>query len=320
MTPPHGRAAIYTNGATPLFLDTAEVTFGFEDGPPVTAQVQIARIDYRRNAAIVVFDESDREAIESLSLGRNFHTAVSFSEVRAQRRAEEANPEFTISHAMQVTLHKLSGSKREFDPLDSQIEALVANALKERRQMLGAENALREFQKAPSSAARRTMLSRLAAFSDGLALSLLEGNRQPGSAQAVVTIQEVMARRKQMQAVAEIIRRHKNGRRRFPVNAADPRYAHGRRAKALDVVMRRAGTGGRPFVGQIASIDRFGMAAVAFLSRPAVMARRVTPFAYQNLSAAKIARRFPLGKLQIRHRSKRPLARSLKAEQALKPD
>ncbi len=120
MTPPSRQAAIYANGTAPLFLDTAEVTFGFEDGPPVTAQGQIARIDYRRNTAIVVFGESDLEAIEALSLGRQFHTAVSLSKLRAPRRAEETNPDFAISHAMQVTLHKLSrlfaffgGSRRE---------------------------------------------------------------------------------------------------------------------------------------------------------------------------------------------------------------
>ncbi len=185
--------------------------------------------------------------------------------------------------------------------------------------MLRAEDAIRAFQKAPSALARRTMLSRLAGFSDEQALSLLEGNRIPGSPQATATMGEVRARRERMQAVAAITRRLKSNRLHFPVDAANPRYPGGRKAKALDVVTRRSGTGGRPFIGQIANIDREGNAAVAFMSRPAAMARRTAHCAYQNLSAAKIARRFPLDKLQIRNRSKRPVAQLLKAGQAPKP-
>ncbi len=310
------RATLYANGKTPLFLDTAEITFTFEDGPAVTAQVQIARVDYARNAATIVFCESDWEAIEALSLGRHFHTTVAVGELRAPERAEHADADFEISHEMQVTLHALSGGKRDFDPY-SQLEGLVAGPLKERRQMLRAEDAIRAFQKAPSVLARSTMLSRLAGFSDRQALSLLEGNRLPGSPQAAATIGEVRARRERMQAVAAITRRIENDRLRFPVDAANPRYPGGRKAKALDVVTRRSGTGGRPFIGQIANIDREGNAAVAFMSR-AAMARRTAHCAYQNLSAAKIARRFPLDKLQIRNRSKRPVAQLLKAGQAPK--
>jgi len=312
-------AAIYSNGTTPLFLDTAEVAFAFEDGPPVTSRIQIARIDHRKNTAIIVFDESDEEAIQALSLGRHFHRTVSLDKLRMPERAEETNPEFAISHTMQVTLHALSGDRREFDPLTSSIEALVANAMNERRQMLRAESAIRDFQRVPSPATQRTMLKKLSAFKDAEALSLLEGNKQPGAAAAVAAIQDVKAMRKQMRAVAEITRQHKKNRRRFPVNAIDPRYADGRRAKALDVVVRRSGTRGRPFLGQIASIDREGIAAVAFMSRKAAMARRATCFAYQTLSAAKIARRFPLSELQLRHRSKRPLARPLKSEEMPNP-
>ena len=174
------RPALYANGTAPLFLDTAEITFTFEDGPPVTAQVQIARIDYARNTATIVFCESDREAIEALSLKRHFHTTVSIGELRAPKRAEEVTHDFEISHEMQITLHALSGDKREFDPY-SQLEGLIAGPLKERRQMLRAEDAIRAFQKAPSLLARRTMLSRLAGFSDGQALTLLEGNRLAGA-------------------------------------------------------------------------------------------------------------------------------------------
>ncbi len=256
------RATLYANGTTPLFLDTAEITFTFADGPPVTAQVQVACVDYARNTATIVFCESDWEAIEALSLGRHFHTAVSIGELRAPKRAEDVTPDFEISHEMQVTLHALSGAKRDFDP-----DSLREGPIKERRQMLRAEDAIRAFQKAPSVLAQRTMLSRLAGFSDAQALSLLEGNRLPGSPQAASTIGGVRARRERMQAVAAITRRLKSNRLRFPVNAANPRYPGGRKAKALDVVTRRSGTGGRPFIGQIASIDRDGNAAVAFMSR-----------------------------------------------------
>ena len=308
------RATLYANGTAPLFLDTAEISFTFADGPPVTAQVQIARVDYIRNTATVVFCESDQEAIEALSLGRHFHTAVSVGELRKPKRAEDVPPDFEISHEMQVTLHALSGGKRDSDP-DSLREGLI----KERRQMLRAEDAIRAFQKTPSVLAQRTMLSRLAGFSDGQALSLLDGNRLPGLPQAAATIAVVRERRERMQAVAAITRRLKNDRLRFPVNAANPHYPGGHKAKALDVVTRRSGTSGMPFIGQIASIDREGNAAVAFMSLPAAMARRTAHCAYQNLSAAKIARRFPLDKLQIRNRSKRPVARPLKTEQAPKP-
>ena len=232
---------------------------------PVTARVQIARVDYARNAATIVFCESDREAIEALSLGRHFHTTVSIGELRAPERAEHADADFGISHEMQVTLHALSGGKRDFDPY-RQLEELVTGPLKERRQMLRAEDAIRAFQKAPSALARRTMLSRLAGFSDAQALSLLEGNRLPGSPQAAATMGEVRARRERMQAVAAITRRLKSNRLRFPVNAANPRYPGGRKAKALDVVTRRSRTSGMPFIGQIASIDREGNAVVVFMS------------------------------------------------------
>ena len=132
--------------------------------------------------------------------------------------------------------------------------------------MLRAEDAIRAFQKAPSALARRTMLSRLAGFSDAQALSLLEGNRLPGSPQAAATMGDVRARRERMQAVAAITRRLKSNRLRFPVNAANPRYLDGRKAKALDVVTRRSGTSGRPFIGQIAGIDREGNAAAVFIA------------------------------------------------------
>ena len=312
------RPALYANGTAPLFLDTAEITFTFADGPAVTARVQIARVDYARNTATIVFCESDREAIEALSLGRHFHTTVSIGELRAPERAEHADADFGISHEMQVTLHALSGGKRDFDPY-RQLEGLVTGPLKERRQMLRAEDAIRAFQKAPSALARRTMLSRLAGFSDAQALSLLEGNRLPGSPQAAATMGEVRARRERMQAVAAITRRLKSNRLRFPVNAANPRYLDGRKAKALDIVTRRSGTSGRPFIGQIAGIDREGNAAAVFMSRPAAMARRMGHCAYQNLSAAKITHRFPLDKLQIRNRSKRPVAQPLKTGQTPKP-
>lgn len=308
------RATLYADGTAPLFLDTAEISSTFADGPPVTAQVQIARVDYVRNTATIVFRESDREAIEALSLGRHFHTVVSIGELRKPERVEDVPPDFEISHEMQLTLHALSGGKRDFDP-DSLREGLI----KERRQMLRAEDAIRAFQRSPSVLAQRTMLSRLTGFSDEQALSLLEGNRLPASPQAASTIGDVRARRERMRAVAAITRRLENNRLRFPVNAANPRYPDGRKAKALDVVTRRSATSGRSFIGQIASIDREGNAAVAFMSRSAAMARRMAQCAYQDLSAAKIARRFPLDRLQIRNRSKRPVARPLKTEQAPRP-
>ena len=312
------RPALYANGTTPLFLDTAEITVTFADGPPVTAQVQIARVDYVRNTATIVFYESNGEAIEALSLGRHFHTAVSIGELRAPKRGEETNPDLAISHEMQLTLHALSGDKRDFDPY-SQLEGLITGPLKERRQMLRAEESIRTFQKTPSAVAERTMLSRLAGFSDEQALSLLEGNRLPGVPQSAPTMGEVQARRERMLTVGAITRRLKNNRLRFPVDAADPRYPGGRKAKPLDVVTRRSGTGGRPFIGQIANIDREGHAAVALISRPAALACRMAHCAYQSLSAAKIVRRFPLDKLQIRNRSKRPVAQPLKTGQAPEP-
>ena len=60
-----------------------------------------------------------------------------------------------------------------------------------------------------------------------------------------------------------ITRRLKDNRDRFLVAAIDTRCPDGRRAKALDVVTRRSGSGGRLFIGQIASIGRAGIAAVA---------------------------------------------------------
>ena len=172
MTPTTRRAALYSNGRTPLFLDTAEITFTFADGPPIIAQVQMARIDYARNTATIVFYESDREAIEGMSLGRHFHTTVSIGELQAPKRAEEANPDFKISHEMQLTLHALSGGKPGYDPY-GQLEAVLAGCLKERRQMLRAEHSIRH-------EARATALTRLARLTDAQALSLLAGNRIAG--------------------------------------------------------------------------------------------------------------------------------------------
>ena len=270
------RPALYANGTAPLFLDTAEITFTFADGPAVTARVQIARVDYARNAATIVFCESDWEAIEALSLGRHFHTTVSIGELRAPERAEHADADFGISHEMQVTLHALSGGKRDFDPY-RQLEGLVTGPLKERRQMLRAEDAIRAFQKAPSALARRTMLSRLAGFSDGQALSLLEGNRLPGSPQAAPTMDDVRARRERMQAVAAITRRLKSNRLHIPVEAANPRYPSGRKAKALDVVTRRSGTNGSLSSGKLRALIAREIPPSPSCSRPPqwLAARRI---------------------------------------------
>lgn len=79
---PSSGAALYANGKTPLVFDAAVFTRAFEDGPPVTAEVQIARVDYERKTAVIVFGEHDREAIQALSLGRHFHTTVSLGELR----------------------------------------------------------------------------------------------------------------------------------------------------------------------------------------------------------------------------------------------
>jgi hypothetical protein len=216
MIEPPQRAAIYSNGATPLFLDTAQITFAFADGPPVTSLVEVARVDYERNAATIVFCDSDHEAIDVLALSPYFHTKVSLTRLREPERAEEANPDFEISHAMQVTLHFLSGDSRPFDPY-SQLEGLVANALKERRRMLRAGAAINEFGRHtdPSCAelareARNKALSRLARLSDAQTLSLLEGNRLSGPSgllPPVITIGEVRSRRNHLQAIAHMMRR-----------------------------------------------------------------------------------------------------------------
>ena len=204
------RATLYADGTAPLFLDTAEISSTFADGPPVTAQVQIARVDYVRNTATIVFRESDREAIEALSLGRHFHTVVSIGELRKPERVEDVPPDFEISHEMQLTLHALSGGKRDFDP-DSLREGLI----KERRQMLRAEDAIRAFpEDLRPSLLESQSASRLTGFSDEQALSLLEGNRLPASPQAASTIGDVRARRERMRAVAAITRRLENNRLR----------------------------------------------------------------------------------------------------------
>ncbi len=210
------RATLYANGRTPLFLDTAQITFTFGDGPPVTSEVQIARIDYARNAATIVFYESDHEAIEALSLGPRFHTTVAAGEVRTPKRAEEANPDFEISHEMQVTLHALSGGKRDFDPY-SQLEGLIAGPLKERRQMIRAEAAINGIpncgassRQDPARQARSRVLTKLARLSDAQALSVLEGNRLPdpsGFPCAAAAIAEVRNRRTHLLAVAHMMRR-----------------------------------------------------------------------------------------------------------------
>ena len=88
------RAALYSNGKTPLFLDTAEITFTFADGPPITAQVQIALVDYKRNTATIAFYESDREAIEALSLGPHFHTTVAVGELCAAQTRRRSKSRF----------------------------------------------------------------------------------------------------------------------------------------------------------------------------------------------------------------------------------
>jgi hypothetical protein len=77
------------------------------------------------------------------------------------------------------------------------------------------------------------------------------------------------------------------------------------------------GASGRPFLGQIANVRSDGTAAVAFMTRKAALARRLTHCAYQNLCAGANARRILLRRLQIRHRAKRPLARSIKPGPAL---
>ena len=138
---PSSGAALYANGKTPLVFDAAVFTRAFEDGPPVTAEVQIARVDYERKTAVIVFGEHDREAIQALSLGRHFHTTVSLGELRDSRRAEEVNPDFQISHEMVLTLHALSGGELGFD-FHSQVEGAVSGALAGRRLMLRAEDAI----------------------------------------------------------------------------------------------------------------------------------------------------------------------------------
>jgi hypothetical protein len=215
MTDPPHRAAIYSNGTTPLFLDTAEITFTFADGPAVTSLVEIAHVDYERNAATIVFCDSDHEAIDVLALSPYFHTKVSLAGLLEPKRAEEANPELEISHAMQVTLHVLSGDSRPFDPY-SHLEGLVAKALNERRQMLRAEAAIIEIGRytAPSRIelareARSKALSRLARLSDAQAISVIAGNPIPdaGSLRPPITIGEVRKRRQHLLSVAHMMRR-----------------------------------------------------------------------------------------------------------------
>jgi hypothetical protein len=218
---PVSAAALYANGKTPLVFDSAVFTRTFEDGPPVTAEVQVARVDYERKTAVIVFGERDQEAIQALSLGRHFHTTVFLGELRAARRAGEVNPDFEISHEMAVTLHTLSGGERGFD-FHSQVEGAISNALEEHRRMLRAEDAIaghiyysqRETlsydctinpENLPAShfaklagKARETALTRLSRLTDAAALSVIEGKRlreRDGSSFPIASVEDVQKRR-----------------------------------------------------------------------------------------------------------------------------
>ena len=230
---PSSGAALYANGKSPLVFDAAVFTRAFEDGPPVTAEVQIARVDYERKTAVIVFGEHDREAIQALSLGRHFHTTVSLGELRDSRRAEEVNPDFQISHEMALTLHALSGGELGFD-FHSQIEGAVSGALAGRRLMLRAEDAIaghiyysqRQIysydctfnpENLPASHfaqlagnARQTALTRLSHLTGAEALSVIEGNRIPdldGSSFPIVSIEDVQKRRVHLRAAARMVKR-----------------------------------------------------------------------------------------------------------------
>jgi hypothetical protein len=230
-SPPHS-AALYANGTAPLFLDTAEVTFTFADGPPVRSVVEVAHVNYQKNTATIVFCEGDHEALDTLALPPYFHTTVSLDQLQDPKRAEDANPELEISHEMQVTLHMLAGGKQDFDPC-SHLEGLIASSLKERQQMLHAEDAIRNIGRDQARGrakrareARSKALTKLARLSDAQALSLLEGNRLPDSSgvpRLAATLQDVRNRRNHLLSAAHMMRRLARRHAQRPLAGASKR-------------------------------------------------------------------------------------------------
>lgn len=242
-TPP----ALYANGHTPLFLDTASMVFATTDGARQSMGAQVARIDYENRTAVVVFQERDLTAIEALPLEGRFHTTVPLTALHDPKRAEWTNPNLEISHEMAATLSSLAGGK----------EDSVATALKERRLMLRAEEAIKAHGgysydetyayvdhinpegrcsshfAALAAKARHTALSLLSRLGEGQALSVIEGNRLPdfgGTSYAIATIGDVRIRRAHLHAVAHMTRRLRLHRARRPLSTF-----HGNRQAAAQL-------------------------------------------------------------------------------------
>jgi hypothetical protein len=95
-------------------------------------------------------------------------------------------------------------------------------------------------------------------------------------------------------------------------------YPNGREARAFDIVegfVNYAEHPRNPFIAQIVRvIPKAGAAEIAFIRRPASMARRMPYFLLQNLAARAVERDIrPLDDLSLRHRASRPVAKYLKA-------
>jgi hypothetical protein len=230
-TPP----ALYANGHTPLFLDTASMVFATTDGARQSMGTQVARIDYANRTAVVVFQERDLRAIEALPLEGRFHTTVLLTALHDPKHAEWTNPDLKISREMAATLPALDDGKK----------GGVVTALKERRLMLRAEEAIKAHGgysydetyayvdhinpeglssshfAALAAKARNTALTLLSRLGDGQALSVIEGNRLPdfgGTSYAIATIKDVCNRRAHLHAAAHMTRRLRLYRAHRPVS------------------------------------------------------------------------------------------------------
>jgi hypothetical protein len=186
MTDTPNPATLYSNGRTPLFLDLAEITFDFADGPH-TSQVRLAKIDYENGTATAVFFDDDRTAIGAYGSSLPVHTnQLKFICRAAASPADQQQPAEEVLSAIRSA--KKFGSS-------------AASLIAERNHLARAEAAISDYAyyshretfsydctinpegysqghfAGLAEKARHTALNRLSRLSDAQALSVIEGNR-----------------------------------------------------------------------------------------------------------------------------------------------
>lgn len=210
------QAALYADGRTPIFLDKVEAAFDFADGPPLSVTAEVARVDYRRASAIIVFPFQAKEAIEALGP----YTPVALDQLTLQERAPETTA--TLSPQMRQaleTLHRVSagGSAVDFSRLEAFLlaeraihdyDAQARAADRAFVDSVNPEGKPVDYFPQQAAEARPAALTRLARLSDEEALSVIESNRLPECGDfPFITIEEVQKRRAHRHAIERMMER-----------------------------------------------------------------------------------------------------------------